>query len=149
MGDDWLEIGDGDIDVEKIMQQIRERIAGRERLAQESDPKHIADDLWRQMIGSPTDDTLYGRLASIRPRDCDMVPRQYSIDWRVPILGPIHARIRKIINDEIRRFLMPSLEKQSSLNRRLLQILKELAQENARLRDQVETFSGHQAEQVD
>ena len=150
MSDDWLEINDENVDVEKIMQQIRERIAARERLPTgEPDPKSMADELWREMIGGPTDDTLYGKLASIRPRDCDIVPRQYTIDWRIPILGPIHARVRKIVNDEIRRFLMPSLEKQSSLNRRLLQILRELAQENARLREEAQTVAGRHEGQVD
>jgi hypothetical protein len=134
MSGDWLEISDENIDVEEIMQKIRERIARREGLpTNEQDPAVVAADLWKEMIGDPTDDSLEGKLASIRPRDCDIVPRNYTIDWRVPIVGPIHAVVRRVINAEIRRYLAPALERQSTLNRQILQVLRELVQENARL----------------
>jgi hypothetical protein len=137
MSDQWLEISDENVDVEQIMRTIRERIAGRGDGPGETDPAAVAADLWHEMIGDPTDDSLEGRLASIRPRDCDIVPRHYTIDWRNPILGPIHAVVRKVINAEIRRYLAPTLEKQSTLNRQMLQVLRDLAQENARLRQEL------------
>jgi hypothetical protein len=144
MGDEWLEIADENINVEEIMRRIRERIAGREGAlpSGEADPKAIADGLWMEMIGDPTDETIQGRLAAIRPRDCDIVPRYYAIEWRLPILGPIHAIVRRLINAEVRRYLTSSLEKQSSLNRQMLQILQELAQENVRLRQRVQELTG-------
>lgn len=138
MSDDWLDIADENIDVQEIMRRIRERIAQQEGVAvDETDPAIIAADLWKEMIGNPTDDSLTGRIAAIRPRDCDIVPRDYVIDWRMPILGPIHAVVRRVINAEIRRYLTPSLGKQSSLNRQLLQMIKDLAQENAELRQKL------------
>ena len=140
MSDEWLEIADEDIDVEEIMRQIRERIAEREGSlpSDEVDPAVVAADLWKEMIGDPSEETARGKLASIRPRDCDIVPRHYEIDWRIPILGPIHAVVRRIINAEIRRYLIPSLERQSSLNRRLLQVLGEVVHENASLREELQ-----------
>jgi hypothetical protein len=81
--------------------------------------------------------------------DCDLVPRNYTIDWRTPIMGPIHAAIRRIVNAEIRRYLLPALEKQSFLNRKVLQTLDELARENqalarenACLREEIERLRG-------
>jgi uncharacterized protein YaaN involved in tellurite resistance len=60
----------------------------------------------------------------------------------MPILGPLHAVVRRLINAEIRRYLMPALEKQSSLNRQLLRLVAELVQENDRLRRRVDELSG-------
>ena len=71
-------------------------------------------------------------------QDCDIVPANYVIDWRVPILGPIHAAVRRVIHAELRRFLLPALEKQSHLNRAVLLALAELCQENARLSSDLE-----------
>jgi hypothetical protein len=79
---------------------------------------------------------------TIRQRDGDIVPRYYAIEWRIPILGPIHAKVRRIINDEIRRYLMPSLRKQSTLNRQMLRALNDLGQENARLRQEIKGLRG-------
>jgi hypothetical protein len=99
------------------------------------------------MIGDRTDKTIQGQLAMIRPRDCDVVPRSYAIDWRIPILGPVHAMVRKIINAEVRRYLTPSLEKQSSLNRQMLRILRELAQENVRLRERIQELASKEVQE--
>lgn len=102
----------------------------------------VASALWQEMIGD--EEFKLGETVSIRRRDCDIVPRNYVIDWRIPILGPAHALVRRIINDEIRRYLMPSLRKQSNLNRRLLRALRELSRENAELRQEIEKLRDEQ-----
>ena len=145
MDSDWLEISDKDVNVEEIMQQIRERIARRGMSPGETEvPTTIAENLWKEMVGDATDESALGKLISIQPRDCDIVPRHYVIDWRVPILGPIHAVVRRIINNEIRRYLFASLEKQALFNRKVLRALKGLAEENARLRQEIEALRGAQ-----
>jgi hypothetical protein len=53
----------------------------------------------------------------------------------------LHAIVRRVINAEVRRYLTASLEKQSSLNRRMLQVLKELVAENERLSREVAQFT--------
>ena len=135
MSNDWLEIYDENISVAEIMQRIRERIVRRDGLPQSEDPAAIADTLWRETIEG---ETILSGPVPIRRRDCDIVPRHYAIEWRIPILGPIHAVVRRIINDEIRRYLMPSLRKQSDLNRRVLQLLSDLMEENRRLGQRIE-----------
>ena len=145
MSDDWLEMADEDVNVEDVMRQIRERIAQRDSVpvpGGADDPKVVADALWQEMIGDTSEESGSGRHISIRQRDCDIVPRYYAVDWRIPILGPIHALVRRIINDEIRRYLMPSLRKQSTLNRQMLRALKNLDQDNARLRGEIEELHG-------
>jgi len=141
MNKDWLEISDEGVNVQEIMRRIRERIARRDGMVFSGDtenPISVADALWQEMIEDLSGEQGASPTLSIRRRDCDIVPRHYVIDWRIPILGPIHAVVRRIINDEIRRYLMSSLRKQSSLNRRVVQLLRDLEQENARLRQEIE-----------
>lgn len=45
-------------------------------------PLAVAKDLWREMIGEPTGEVASCNRIPIRQRDCDIVPRQYVIDWR-------------------------------------------------------------------
>jgi hypothetical protein len=146
MSDEWLEIADDVTDVEEIMRRIRERIATRgdaPSVAAAQSPEAVADSLWSEMIADPSDefalgDGKRGEPVAIRQRDCDIVPRYYVIDWRVPILGPINAIVRRLINTEIRRYLLPSLEKQSRFNRKVRRVLKDLVRENARLRQELD-----------
>ena len=146
MSDDWLELPDGEIDVAEIMQKIRMRVAEREGAvaSDASDAAALAEALRAEMIGEPVDSSALGRRVSIRQNECDIVPRHYVIDWRIPILGPIHAVVRRVINAEIRRYLSPSLKKQSHFNRKVLRALKALAEENARLHQQIEDLQNEE-----
>jgi hypothetical protein len=136
--DDWLEIPDPSVDVADVKATIRERMAARGDVAYSQDtgedPGKLADRLWKQMIEGGEE----GGNLPIREGDCDVVPRNYVIDWRMPILGPIHALVRRVINAEIRRYVSSSLEKQSYLNRQILQMLSGLIEENKRLRQEIE-----------
>jgi hypothetical protein len=141
MSDNWLEISDDAIDAGEIVRRIRERIirrAGVSPSEEAESPAAIAEALWREMIGDPAGGSASRNHIAIRQRDCDIVPRSYVIDWRIPILGPVHALVRRIINAEIRRYLLPSLEKQSQLNQRMLRMLEDLVEENRRLRREIE-----------
>jgi len=144
VNDNWLEIPDQDTNVKEIMQRIRERAARHYSgsLPEGEKPEDIAEALWNKTIGDVESDSLLSEWISIRQSDCDIMPRQYVIDWRIPILGPIHSVVRRVINAEIRRYLSPSLKKQSHFNRKALRALRGLARENARLRQQVEALQG-------
>jgi hypothetical protein len=146
MSEDWLEVSDGEIDVAEVMQKIRMRVAQREDsvASETADPEAVAESLRAEMIGEPMDRSALGKHVSIRQSDCDIVPRHYIIDWRIPILGPIHAVVRRVINAEIRRYLMRSLKKQSHFNRKVLRALRSLAKENAQLRQQVEELQNQE-----
>ncbi len=149
MSDDWLNIPDENINAEEIMERVRARMARRSgaSLTSLSDeegesPVAVAEALWQEMLGDTAGRSASGSHIPIRQRDCDIVPRHYVIDWRIPILGPMHALIRRIINAEIRRYLLPSLEKQSHFNRQVLRILEGLVEENGRLRREIEELRG-------
>ena len=140
MGEDWIEIPDECIDAAEVMGQVRARIARRGSTSSSEgpeDPAAVAEALRQEIIGD-TAGPDSGDVVPVRLRDCDVVPRRYVIDWRTPILGPIHALVRRIINTEVRRYVLPSLEKQSHLNRQMLRIVDRLVEENARLRREIE-----------
>ena len=137
MSGEWLEIPDPSIDAPEVRDRVRDRMDARRANASAShggdDPAALAERLRKQMIDSHPGDTL-----PVSEDDCDIVPRNYVIDWRVPILGPVHAWVRRIINAEVRRYLALSLERQSYLNRQFLGVLEGLVEENQRLRQRIE-----------
>jgi len=140
----WLIIRDPKIDAEEVASRVRQRLVdqnwGRAEFRADT-PGQLADALWERMIGDPLDARMW-----IEQHDCDIVPRDYTIDWRVPILGPLNALVRRVINAEIRRYLMPALERQSYLNREFLHTLNDLREENDRLRRRIEELQGDHQE---
>jgi len=155
MDEQWLEIPGEDSSAQEIMRRVRARIASStqekpiedgEDLADE-DPASVAHILWQEMIGPQAAHIDRDAGEQIRARHCDIVPRDYTIGWRIPILGPIHAMVRRIIHAEIRRYLMPSLEKQSAFNREVMRLLEELVQENERLRQELDALRNSREEQ--
>ena len=148
----WLKIGDGTIDVANIIAQIQHKAAQQGEQNERPEllgrtPEQIAQELHHTMLGSPDSDQ--DGVLTIRQSDCDIIPNNYVIDWRIPILGPIHAVVRRLINDEIRRFLFPPLQKQSRINHQLLQAVNALIEENQHLRDEVNALKLHRNERKD
>jgi hypothetical protein len=157
MSGGWLVIEDAGIDAREVARRVEDRMSRREReaaAAGQADPASVARALWQERFGEPVSaGGVSGGLSTewiaTWLRDCEIVPRGYAIDWRLPVLGPIHALIRRIINAEVRRYLLAVLEKQSLLNRKVLETLealareqKTLARENASLRREVERLRG-------
>ena len=139
MTNDWLEITNPDLNQAEIAQKIESRLQSRaisigEATAQ---PSEILDALWSQIIGRERIDAGTTNDPGVTLRDCDIVPRTYTIGWQNPLLGPIYAFIRRTINGEVRRFLAPSLEQQSALNRQLLRLIQDLKEDNNNLRQEI------------
>ena len=138
MKDDWLKLPkSGEIDVREIMRQVRARAGSRahEEDSRE-DPVRVTHSLWKEMIAPAV-----GVMAvPITPLECDIYPHGYVIDWHIPLLGPVNSIVRRVINQEIHRFLDSALRQQSQLNRRFLDTLTQLAQENAQLRYEVDAL---------
>ena len=141
MSSDWLEIADEDVDAQEIVRRVREGMSRWMDAAQAEgleDPAEILAMTRRRAFGSSVDVSSWRERVSVWRRDCEVVPQGYVIDWQTPILGPINALVRRIINAEIRRYLLPALEKQSYLNQAILRALESLIQENERLYREVE-----------
>jgi hypothetical protein len=136
MSEPWLEIADDKLDAREVERRVEERLAQRDTGARLACPEFDVGD-----GHSCSDSQLLDERSEILTRweqDCDLVPAHYEIDWRVPVIGRIHAAVRRVINAEIRRFLLASLVKQSHLNRALLRLVRDLDGENARLRHKVD-----------
>jgi hypothetical protein len=143
MTDDLIIIHDDQIDVQDIMRQIRANIARRTGAAAEVDPVAVSDELWSNTIGEAETRSALEQIPLTR-HDCDIVPRDYVIDWRNPVLGPPHAVVRRVINAEVRRYLDASLAKQTRFNETVLRTLRQLAQENAALRREIDLLRAQQ-----
>ena len=130
----WLQIADDQVDVDAVMDEVRRRVALRqasEQVAEGEDPEKLARQLYRELVADRD------AMSGLTIEDCDILPRDYVIDWRIPILGPIHAIVRRVINAEIQRYLQAGLVRQSRYNLQVLQELQRLTQENRGLRDRV------------
>ena len=143
MTDDLIIIHDDQIDVQDIMRQIRANIARRAGAAAEVDPEAVSDELWSNTIGEAETRSALEQIPLTR-HDCDIVPQNYVIDWRNPVLGPPHAVVRRVINAEVRRYLDASLAKQTRFNETVLRTLRQLAQENAALRREIDLLRAQQ-----
>ena len=146
MAEDFIIIQDDQIDVQDIMRQIYANIARRTGSAPEIDPVAVSDALWSNTIGGEETRSALEQIPLTR-HDCDIVPQNYVIDWRNPVLGPPHAVIRRVVNAEVRRYLDASLAKQTRFNETVLRTLRQLAQENAALRQQVERLQTQPGEE--
>ena len=144
MTDDLIIIHDDQIDVQDIMRQIRANIARRTGTAPDVDPVAVSDELWSNTIGAAETRSALEQIPLTR-HDCDIVPQNYVIDWRNPVLGPPHAVVRRVINDEVRRYLDASLAKQTRFNETVLRTLRQLTQENAALRREIDRLRAQRA----
>lgn len=140
MNEDWLEIPDQDVDAQELMNQVSKRVA--EHHQETIDLAAVVQAVRQEVIGIPVFDTILdGERVALWESDCDIVPHDYVIDWRVPILGPINAFVRRVINTEIQRYLSVSLAKQAHFNHQVLRILQQLADENEHLKRKIEELA--------
>lgn len=125
------------INIEQIQQEIQNRLDSYSDTIDEiKTPEEIARTLRMQMIGEFSPEMKQDNI--IQLTDTDIVPRHYIIGWRIPIIGHINAIIRRVINAEIRRYLLPSLVKQSVVNQRLLEVVETLSKENKQLHQEID-----------
>jgi len=128
---DWLTISIDGADATDVLVQLQDKIF-KHTSSKQQDPSavELVQQLRVQMLGDPSEISDSSVEMLIRQQDYDILPRDYKIDWRIPVLGPINSIVRRVINDEIRRFLFPPLKRQSSLNRQFVDAIQELQEEN-------------------
>ncbi|MCL5958817.1 MAG: methyltransferase domain-containing protein, partial [Chloroflexi bacterium] len=127
---DTVQIGADDVDVKALVRQIREQVAQRgvEARAEQQLLVETQEELWREQRESWTVSEPPERVPPPSLEECEVVPGEYAIDWQNPILGPLNAQLRKIINAELRAYVRPMLEKQTHLNYKIKDLFREVHQ---------------------
>ncbi|WP_292470423.1 methionine biosynthesis protein MetW [Methanolobus sp.] len=120
---DTFEIHDEEIDVEKIMAQIRENIRNRK-----------GEGVYR---GNKDEDTIYQSEKSVCPnikvqRDIeyinanwDIQNKSYFISSHRPFVGQILVKGRELVHGEVRRYVDPMFWKQSEFNAGVTRIIND------------------------
>jgi len=118
--DNTFEIKDDEINVEEIMEKIRENI--RERKESE-DPKS-AEEI-EQVFSEVSTRARSHQEPGIINLDYDIRNDNYSISSHRPLLGTFLIKGRKLVHGEVRRYVDPVLQKQSQLNYNLAGVLSD------------------------
>jgi SAM-dependent methyltransferase len=112
--------------------------------------------VWSQVVAAPPNSSAAPASAdhaAPAPPDvaftldeCDLLPPDYRIDWRYPVVGPAHAALRRQVNAEVRRYVDPALARQTRLNYRLTELVQRIVRDRGvevqRLRDQLGSVGG-------
>jgi SAM-dependent methyltransferase len=70
--------------------------------------------------------------------ECEILPADYRIDWRHPIVGQAHATLRRQINAEVRRYVDAPLARQTRLNYRLTELLQTIVRDHSAALDRLQ-----------
>jgi O-antigen chain-terminating methyltransferase len=130
---DTFEINDEEIDVEKIMAQIRENI--RNRKAEGSYPEvriETIPPLPKKTLGKSTD--IQQDLAYIN-ENWDIQNNTYVISSHRPVAGKILVKGRELIHDEVKRYVDPVIWKQTEFNGGAVRSLNSI-------NEKIDTFEG-------
>ncbi len=123
MGSDWISAIQYDEDhpnVEAIMRQIRERLAGEHGISAPT----VSDDAHRKPFAREVYDELYeAHLASDR-----LYVSPYMTPTRVPILGPIWQRVRSLAHRLVVFYVARLAEAQMRFNAHVVHVLDGVVQ---------------------
>lgn len=138
MSDTPFEIKDDEINVEEIMEKIRENIRRRKEAGvYPPDPDSLATP--QAPAGSSTE--IARDLAYISG-NWNIQNRSYFISSHRPVVGKYLVKGRELVHGEVRRYVDPVIWKQAELNRATGRVLEDLTRqvgEIESLREQIRT----------
>lgn len=120
---DTFEIKDDDVNVLEIMKQIRENIRKR-------DHKNVTNschDLQSSTNGFSSNNSQIDNELDNLKMYCDINNDTYTIDSHRPVIGNGLVKGRRLVNDEVRRYVDPMIFKQSNFNNNVLKIFIEIS----------------------
>jgi SAM-dependent methyltransferase len=123
--DDTFEIKDDEINVEEIMKKIKENIAMRKAQGAYSteDERLINSDYAVPII----DDSQLKSDYSYINNNWNVETNNYFISSHRKFIGPILVKGRQTINDEVKRYVDPSILKQNEYNLHIARILTKIS----------------------
>lgn len=119
---DTFEIKDEEINVEEIMEEIRENIRKRK----ESDDYKSAEEIEEVFSEVSSSRARSPQESGIINLNCDIRNNSYSISSHRPVLGTFLVEGRKLVHGEVRRYVDPVFQKQSELNSNLAGVLSDV-----------------------
>lgn len=120
-----IEIKDDEVNVEEIMEKIRENIRRRKEAGVyplDPDPSVASQD----PAGS---DSGFSRDLAYLSGNWDIQNRSYFISSHRPVAGKVLVRGRELVHGEVRRYVDPVIWKQAEFNRATGRVLEEVAQQ--------------------
>jgi O-antigen chain-terminating methyltransferase len=120
---DTLEIKDEEVDIEKIMEKIRENIDKRKKegIYTENEPEIMSETF---SADSPTKRDIPEGLEFINY--CDICNESYTISSHRPLIGKFLVEGRKMVHGEVRRYVDPVFQKQRKFNFGVADVVKDL-----------------------
>lgn len=115
---DTFEIKDDEINVEEIMEKIRENIKERK---ESEDPKS-AEEI-EKVFSEVSPGARTPQESGIINSDYDIRNENYSISSHRPVLGAFLIKGRRLVHGEVKRYVDPVFQKQSQLNYNLAGVL--------------------------
>jgi O-antigen chain-terminating methyltransferase len=128
MNDNTIEIRDDEINVEEIMQKIRENIE-RRRAAGElpPDPDPLTSSLFSVKPHVESGDSTQRDLLLINT-SWDIHNNGYFISTHHPFLGKFLVKGRQIVHGEVRRYIDPIISRQTEFNAGTVRLLNHASQ---------------------
>jgi len=117
---------DSEINVQKIMEKIREDIRKRK----EAQKVHDSTDLKKNLSD------IKGELESMG-ENWDIENKSYRIFSHRKLLGPVLITGRELVHSEIRRYVDPALSKQREFNASTLRVLDSLSRQISEINKQL------------
>lgn len=135
---DTLEIKDEEVNVEKIMETIRENIERRKKegIYTENEPEVMGETF---SAVSPVNRDIPAGLEFMNY--CDIGNDSYTISSHRPITGKFLVQGRKMVHGELRRYVDPVFQKQRDFNFGVADVVKDLKIESQYLKTDVENLS--------
>lgn len=125
MDENFFEIKDDEINVEEIMEKIRENIRRRKEAGiYPPDPDSLAAP--QAPAGSSTE---IARDLAYLSGNWDIQNRSYFISSHRPVAGKVLVKGRELVHGEVRRYVDPVIWKQAEFNRATGRVLEEVARE--------------------
>jgi 2-polyprenyl-3-methyl-5-hydroxy-6-metoxy-1,4-benzoquinol methylase len=118
---DTFEIKDEEVNVEEIMEKIRENIRKRK----ESGDYKSAEEIEQVFSEVSSSRARNSQESEILNSKCDILNNSYSISSHRPVLGSFLVKSRKLVHGEVRRYVDPVFQKQSELNSNLVCVLND------------------------
>jgi O-antigen chain-terminating methyltransferase len=137
MDDNTIEIRDDEINVEKIMEKIRENIRRRQAAGELTpDPDSVIGSPSRNCPVRESDNTMQRDLSYISS-NWDIHNNSYFISSHHPYFGRFLVKGRQIVHGEVRRYVDPIVYKQTVFNQSTERVLNCLAHNEEELDEKI------------